>query len=256
MPRTKKISKKRSVWNKIDTEKLKHFILSEKKDLLSNFYLNIKQKDKKCRKLPGFFQRMSLAVGKSSEQCKSKFQKFEANVYCNFLNVPKPHFELFEKLRVQKRIHAKNQASFITLKRKKEKPYQVQLEENLEILRQNIIKEQEENQGTSILNNEEPKNLIENLNDDISEISSKNKFPSTFVSLRNIEKKYDLTENNVEKENTEEPLNDNKKTILDFSFEEEEAKSFNLSVCKKDQNKMCTFTNNQQTIKIFSIDDY
>lgn len=86
-------------WNSEEVEVLRQFVSTKRKPLLEYFYKNIFLGELKVRKPRKFFVEMSRAVGRTAEQCKSKFQKFEKKVFKDFLKVPVEHFEVFQWLR-------------------------------------------------------------------------------------------------------------------------------------------------------------
>ena len=86
-------------WNADEVEVLRQFVATKRKPLLEYFYKNIFLGELKVRKPRKFFVEMSKAVGRTAEQCKSKFQKFERKVFQDFLAIPVEHFEVFQWLR-------------------------------------------------------------------------------------------------------------------------------------------------------------
>ena len=86
-------------WCAAEVALLKEFVLSQRRSLLEYFYKNIFVGELKVRKPRKFFVEMAKTVGRTAEQCKSKFQKFEQRVFEDFLSVPKEHFEVFQWLR-------------------------------------------------------------------------------------------------------------------------------------------------------------
>ena len=96
----KKVSRMR--WTSLEEEKLRQFVLSKKQSLLINFYKNILVGELRFRKQAKLFLDMSLVLNRTPEQCKSKLQKFEKVVYCQFLGISEEHYLVFEWLRKKK----------------------------------------------------------------------------------------------------------------------------------------------------------
>ena len=89
-------------WTDKEIENLKNYSIQKKDELLSNLYRNIIAGIIRFRKTPRFFKEMSLLVGRSSEQCKSKFQKLEEEIYLSALEIPEHHYRVFTWLRSRK----------------------------------------------------------------------------------------------------------------------------------------------------------
>ena len=112
-----KVKESRMRWTNSEEEKLKSFVIKKKQSLLINFYKNILVGELRFRKEAKLFLDMSAEVGRTPEQCKSKMQKFEKVVYCQFLEISEDHYQVFEWLRKKKskknsrggKLHFKNQ---------------------------------------------------------------------------------------------------------------------------------------------------
>jgi predicted GIY-YIG superfamily endonuclease len=94
-------------WSSKDISKLKSFILSQKNILIPIFYQNILSGSIKTRKPSGFFTKMSTYLGRTTDQCKSKFQKFEKEIYTKYLKVPNKDFFVFLWMQKNKDINTK-----------------------------------------------------------------------------------------------------------------------------------------------------
>ena len=92
----------RKPWNKTEINELEKYIKSNSLILKSNFYKNIYLGKMKFRRCPRFFIRMSSKVGRSPSQCKSKFQKFEKEIYTDFLELPLNHLLVYQAIRKNK----------------------------------------------------------------------------------------------------------------------------------------------------------
>ena len=97
----------RMYWSSQDVSKLKSFIISQKDILLPIFYQNILNGCIKLRKPSGFFKKMSQYVSRTTDQCKSKFQKFEKEIYTKYLKVPSKDFFVFVWIQKNKDINQK-----------------------------------------------------------------------------------------------------------------------------------------------------
>jgi hypothetical protein len=102
-------SQKSCRWNENETSRLRLYIESEEKNLLTNFYKNIFMGQLNFRRPAKFFQKMSVAVGRNSKQCKSKMQKFEEEAFVGILKVPKEHYKFYQVLRKLKSMSKKTQ---------------------------------------------------------------------------------------------------------------------------------------------------
>lgn len=123
-------------WTDIEIAGLEKFIISNKFKLENLFYQNIIAGKLSQRKSPGFFNDMSLAVNRSPDQCKSKFQKFERKIYRDFLKLPEDHYRVFIHIR-KKKSHQnkkKNENLPLRLTRKIGLLNKSQLSEDLKIL--------------------------------------------------------------------------------------------------------------------------
>ena len=98
----------RKFWSKKDLSLLKEYILHHKDWLRRNFYMNIRANRLKFRKLSGFFVDMGKKVGRATEHCKSKFQKFERHIYTRYLKIPSNHYLVFCYVRKQEQIKAQS----------------------------------------------------------------------------------------------------------------------------------------------------
>lgn len=85
----------RKYWSSEDLKKFKKFIKSKADILLPIFYQNIQEGNIKVRKPNGFYRKMGEFLGRTPLQCKSKFQKFEKDIYTKYLGVPARDFMVF-----------------------------------------------------------------------------------------------------------------------------------------------------------------
>lgn len=242
MSRTKRIVKKRTIWTKSDVSKLEEFIKSQSTSLKNNFYLNIKEMKKKCRKLPGFFKEMSEAINKSPEQCKSKFQKFEKMVYCKFLEIPKTHFELFNNLRIQKRSFLRSMQNIrLSNKNSKKNIFKINLNKEFKMLRNSILSESQKNSSSVNINIEDHADPLivssnfslknPNENNDAISSKSKNEKQSTLVSIRTIQIQDSSAVVLPSLDSKQSLIKPEQQNIIEkFQFEEESTKSFNISI--------------------------
>lgn len=92
-------------WSKSDVEKLRKFIITKAATLIPYFYQNIIEGAVKVRKYSGFYDEMGKFLGKTPKQCKSKFQKFEEQIYTKYLAIPQKDFDLLVWIRQNKDIH-------------------------------------------------------------------------------------------------------------------------------------------------------
>ena len=103
------MSSSRKRWSPRELDLLESYIKEKTDCLKNNIYQNILIGKLQYRKNPRFFIKMSQTIGRSPEQCKSKFQKYEEKIYLIHLGVPKKHYEVFLHLRERKKQMAKNQ---------------------------------------------------------------------------------------------------------------------------------------------------
>lgn len=96
----KKTSRKR--WTEVELTKLREFIELKAEILLTNFYKNIKEGRIKYRKPSKFFSEMGDFLKMTPTQCKSKFQKFEKEIFTNYLQLPDRSYFVLEHIRRQK----------------------------------------------------------------------------------------------------------------------------------------------------------
>ena len=94
-------------WSKKEELNLKSFVIKKQEPLVLNIYKNIIAGALLFRREGKLFVEMSAFVGRTPEQCKSKFQKFEYQVYVEFLKIPLKHFEVFQWLREKKKLTKK-----------------------------------------------------------------------------------------------------------------------------------------------------
>ena len=92
----------RKPWNKTEINELEKYIKNHSVILKTNFYKNIYLGKMKFRRCPRFFIRMSAKVGRSPSQCKSKFQKYEKEIYTDFLELPFDHLLVYQDIRKRK----------------------------------------------------------------------------------------------------------------------------------------------------------
>lgn len=95
---------KRKKWSKTDLKKLAEFIQQNASTLISNFYQNIKSGYVKLRKPSGFFIEMGKSLKLTSAQCKSKFQKFEKEIYTAYIGFPEVFYDVLESIRKTKKM--------------------------------------------------------------------------------------------------------------------------------------------------------
>ena len=109
---------KNSRWNTQQKSKLNEFLISEKIELLVNFYKNIIVGQLNFRRHTKFFQKMSNYVGRSSNQCKSKMQKYEKEAFLRVLKVPNQHYKFYLLLRKLKTLKRNSQNVIEIFKKK------------------------------------------------------------------------------------------------------------------------------------------
>lgn len=95
---------KRKKWTDKELNILKIYILKNENMLLTVFYKNISQGKNIFKKEDGFFNIMGNLLQRKSSECKSKFQKHEKIIYCEYLNVPDSHYQIYQHCRKMKRI--------------------------------------------------------------------------------------------------------------------------------------------------------
>ena len=95
---------KRKKWSKTDLKKLAEFIQQNASTLISNFYQNIKSGYVKLRKPSGFFIEMGKSLKLTSAQCKSKFQKFEKEIYTAYIGFPEVFYDVLKSIRKTKKM--------------------------------------------------------------------------------------------------------------------------------------------------------
>ena len=94
---------KKRRWTKKELINLKKYIIYKSKILLNNFYRNVIYGYIKFRKPTGFFIEMARTLGLTSPQCKSKFQKFEKEIYTLYLELPEESYIVLKYIRKQKK---------------------------------------------------------------------------------------------------------------------------------------------------------
>ena len=94
MKKTKSIIK----WNSSQLDRFESFIRANSQSFLDHFYRNLLNPVQKIRREPRIFIRMHQFVGKTTKQCKSKFQKCESRIFRDILRVPADHFDAFRRL--------------------------------------------------------------------------------------------------------------------------------------------------------------
>lgn len=106
-------------WSKFDVKRLEIFIKSKAKTLIPYFYRNIMEGPTRVRKYSGFYDEMARFLNRTSKQCKSKFQKFEEQIYTKYLGIPRKDFDLFKWVRSNKKKHKKIKNKFQKQSQKK-----------------------------------------------------------------------------------------------------------------------------------------
>lgn len=198
---------RKSSWTQNNLDKFRIFIISEKEYLTEYFYDHLSNPLTIKRKKIGFFKKMNSFVGKSSQKCKSKFQKNEEQIYCEYLDLPREHFELFQYYK-NRRINLKKN-SIITRKTKTIKKYiKDEFFDDNEKRRKKILK--------TLLNNKNNKNNNLTLEDTISQVSLNSKSTDLNDELQISESIDDL----FEKDN------------LLINFDGMDNTSFNFSLCE------------------------
>lgn len=93
-----------SKWDDSELEELKNYIIMKKPFLRASMYRNIYAGKIKFRKPNGFFTEMGNILDRSAQSCKSKFQKFEKQIYTEYLGIPREHYNVLVWIR---RLHKK-----------------------------------------------------------------------------------------------------------------------------------------------------
>lgn len=93
-------------WDKKQTALIKEYAWEHRDHIRSRFYENIFAGRMQFRKVKGFFVKLAAKLGKSSEKCKSKFQKMEKTIYVETLRIPQSHYDTFQYLRRGKELIA------------------------------------------------------------------------------------------------------------------------------------------------------
>ena len=99
---------KKKKWTDDEIKALKKYALDNEKMLLKIFYKNIYEGKHIYRKKDGFFKDLGQILKRSSSECKSKFQKYEREIYTEFLGVPEMHYLLLKYIREKKMDNKKN----------------------------------------------------------------------------------------------------------------------------------------------------
>lgn len=86
----------RKYWSAKDISRFKKYLKNKADVLIPIFYQNIKEGMIKVRKPNGFFKKMGEYLGRTALQCKSKFQKFEKDVYSKYLGIPEEDYLVFQ----------------------------------------------------------------------------------------------------------------------------------------------------------------
>lgn len=155
-------------WTEKSNNKFKRFILLQKKYLSEHFYDNLANPENPKKKINGFYKKMGNFVGKSLENCTSKFQKNQSKIYCDYLNIPLEHYKLFEYYKLR-RINIKKD-SIITRTNKrikkdiKDKNFYRNESQRLEVLKEIENNKQIEEIFNQLFLNNLPKSKSNNLN--------------------------------------------------------------------------------------------
>ena len=86
-------------WTVRESEKFREFVIENKEDLLKPFYSYLMDPYSKAKRPVGFFRDLSKTLKRDSQNCKSKFQRHEKEIFLDFLRVPPHHFKLFRHLK-------------------------------------------------------------------------------------------------------------------------------------------------------------
>lgn len=229
-------------WTKDEMKIFDSYVLHQRNVLIENFYVNIYEGEHLIRKPKGFFKNLSEQVKKPLKKCKSKFQKYEKNIYCRILNLPETHFNLYIFLRKNqlKKIDA---SSEVFLQNEPLIQLQIRIKKVIDQSLKNI-----QLTGKSLMpivlnlkHLENSKNESENLN--LSNLCSLSK---TITLQKSEEKSVDLKEKNTSNETL------TKKCSISFSDD------FGESSNHQDQNRMIenTHTFLERKLSVESIDDY
>ena len=92
-------------WTKKEVGLLENYAISQAEHLVFKFYENIISGSMEYRKNKGFFRELSKIIGKSSAQCKSKFQKIEEQIYLDLLHIPEDHYDLYLYIRNENKLY-------------------------------------------------------------------------------------------------------------------------------------------------------
>ena len=87
--------KKIKKWTENELEKLKTYVQEHSELLVFIFYRNLLQKNKLNRKPKKFFQRLGKILRRTSDKCKSKFQKHEKIIFTHYLGIPEEHYSFY-----------------------------------------------------------------------------------------------------------------------------------------------------------------
>ena len=98
----------RKKWTEEEMKIFKDYIKKEGQALKEIFYKNIYKGEHIHKKENGFFASMGRQLKRSTPKCKSKFQKEEANIYHEVLDIPKEHYEVFQNLPKKKSKEKRN----------------------------------------------------------------------------------------------------------------------------------------------------
>ena len=90
-------------WKEEELDRMKNFISLNSESFLTHFYQNLLNPVTQTRREPRIFIRMMKYIGKTTKQCKSKFQKYEKTIFKDFLKIPKDHIMVYDKLKTNKR---------------------------------------------------------------------------------------------------------------------------------------------------------
>jgi hypothetical protein len=186
----------RKYWSKSEVLKLKEFIKSKAASLIPYFYENIMKGTIKVRKYSGFYEEMAKFLKRTPKQCKSKFQKFEEQIYTKYLSLPQKDYELLKWIRKNKDIHIKLKKIFNKRKRKLKTDKQNLKSANAKegILNPSILDEEKINsydvacdsdklsETSSLKGGEGTSNIDKKMTDYWCEIVTKIKQPSEFQS--------------------------------------------------------------------------
>jgi len=166
----------RKYWTSEDLSRLKSFILSQKQVLTPIFYQNILAGSIKNRKPSGFFKKMKEYLNRSTEQCKSKFQKFEKEIYTKYLQIPRKDFQVFLWIQKNKDVNKKISKYSEIAKNQVREESKLTIKSNLHHLNQikeNLSRSADESKSESDDNqNENSSSCSQYYNEDISSSES------------------------------------------------------------------------------------